>query len=191
MNFNKLVYTLLTLFILFTSCKQAPNLTAECNCKTAYLSNLETVNDVSNNFTANLPKNWKTNLYTDALQSSIYLADTTKQLTNSILLDISALKNGIVINDIFKLKIEQENLAEKLIKTEAKEIVFLGKPSYYSISIGIKNNFAYQVFELFVPINNSKSFVAKAEIYGDTNKKERLCKAITLLDKIKLTQNND
>ena len=66
-------------------------------------------------FTVDIPKNWKTNLFYDDLQSSIYTADTSKQLTKTILLDFSFIQKKISLNEIFVLKLEQEKLLEKLI----------------------------------------------------------------------------
>lgn len=172
--------------LLLTSCENSSPLKQSFSCKESFFSNLEVIKDVKNNFTVAFPASWKTKLYTDQLQSSIYSADTIKQLTNSILLDISVIETGIKINDIFKLKIEQENLNNKLIQKEAKEILLLEKPSYYVVSKGFKGKYKYQALQIFTQINTEKSLIAKAEIYGDSLVEQRFCKAITLIEKIKI-----
>jgi hypothetical protein len=172
--------------LLFFSCKQPSILKQDFNCKASFFSNLKEIKSPNGNFSVQVPSNWKINLYTDALQSSIYGADTTKQLTNSILLDLSYISNTIEINELFKLKVENENLSNKLIQKKTKELNFLNKPSYYVISIGKKGTYSYKSLQLFITTNKEKTMLVKAEIYGDSLVDERLCKAITLIEKIKI-----
>ncbi|QOD61325.1 hypothetical protein H9I45_02445 [Polaribacter haliotis] len=172
--------------LLFFSCNTKTVLQKECNCKDVFVENLEEVKDAKNLFSLEIPKNWKTNLYTDARQSSIYSADTIKDLTESLLLDINYINNSVDFSDIFKLKIEQENLSKKLIQRKAKEINFLNKPSYYTISIGKKGEFNYNVLQIFTKLDAGNSLLATAEIYGDSLVNKRICKAISLLEKIKI-----
>jgi hypothetical protein len=108
------------------------------NCKKTNIHNLEVINDVKNIFSVEFPKNWKTNLFFDENQSSIFTADTTKQLTETVLLDISFINKEINFNDSFKLQQEQESLSKNLIQTTSKEIKLLNKPTYYTISKGKK-----------------------------------------------------
>ena len=156
------------------------------NCKEVFFNDLEVIKDVKGSFSVQLPTSWKTNLYTDEVQSSIYTADTTKQLTASILLDVSHISNSIEINELFKLKIEQDNLSDKRIQKKGKVLSFLNKPSYYSVSVGKKGKYAYQLLQLFIKINKENSLVVKAEIYGNSHVNERLCSAITLIEKIEI-----
>lgn len=189
MNYSKIISQIVTLFLaslLCFSCNQKSQLKEIFNCKESFFLNLKETKDLKNNFSIELPENWKTSLYTDNIQSSIFGADTTKQLTKTILLDVNYIPNTIEINDIFKLKIEHDNLSNKLIQKETKEISFLGKPSYYAISIGKKEKYRYKLLQLFIKINKEKSLIVKAEIYGDSLVNERLCKAITLIEKIKI-----
>ena len=189
MNYNKVINKVIFVFIaslLLYSCNEQSTLKEDFNCKESFFSDLKKVKDVENNFSINLPTSWKTSVYTDEIQSSIYTADTTKQLTNAILLDVNYISNSIEINDIFKLKIEHENLSNKLIQKKAKEFTFLNKPSYYVISIGKKGKFRYKSLQIFTNLNKEQSLIVKAEIYGDSLVDERLCKAITLIEKIKI-----
>ncbi|PWG04433.1 hypothetical protein [Polaribacter aquimarinus] len=160
----------------------------ELQCKSFNFDNLELVKDVENKFSIAIPKNWKTNLYQDNLQSSIFFADTTKQLTATFLVDVSFIKNNLEINDLFKLKIEQENLKKKLIQINSKELIFLEKPTYILISKGIKSDYLYQKLQAFIKIDKNHFILAKAEVYGDSLTQNRLCKAISLIEKIKIIQ---
>lgn len=183
----KYIYLNIALLLLF-SCQNSSEISLDFDCDSENIQNLEEVKDVKNLFTLELPKTWKTNLYYDALQSSIYAADTTKQLTESLLLDITFVNKSINFDEDFKLKKEQESLSKKLIQFKTKETIVLEKPSYYTISKGIKNGFNYQICEVFMKINNQNFILAKAVTYGDSLVNERMCKAINLIEKIKINQ---
>ncbi|MGY0408936.1 MAG: hypothetical protein ACWIPJ_11415, partial [Polaribacter sp.] len=142
--------------------------------------------DVKGVYTVQFPKTWKTSLYSDEIQSSIYTADTTKQLTASILLDVNLINKKNTFNDVFKLKIEQENLSKNQIQKTSKEITFLGKPSYYTLSFGKQKEHPFQKLQLFIHLNTNNYLIATAKIFGDTLVDKRTCTAISLLKKIKL-----
>lgn len=183
----KTLYKFLIIFtLLLFSCNNIPEISADFNCKTSIFKNLETVDDVKNLFSIELPKNWKTNLYQDEVQSSIFSADTTKQLTKTVLLDVTFIQNKINLDDTFVLKQEQENLAKNLIKIKSKEMVLLDKPSFYMLFKGKKGEFNYQICNIFIKINESNFILAKTEVYGDSLINSRLCKSFTLIDNIKL-----
>ena len=184
---KKLLFLLGALLLLY-SCNSQSKISKDFKCQNFSFKNLEDVNDFKNSFTIKLPKSWKTNLYYDDVQSSVYSADTIKQLTETLLVDITLIKNNINFNDAFKLKQEQNNLSKKLIKKTSKEISLLNKPSYYTISEGKKGDFDYKVSHIFIKLNEQKFIFAKAEVYGDSLVEERLCKAYSLVETIKLTQ---
>ncbi|QTD37970.1 hypothetical protein JL193_01300 [Polaribacter batillariae] len=172
--------------LLLYSCHRRTDLQKECDCKEVFVENLEEIKDAKHLFSLQIPKDWKTNLYTDARQSSIYCADTIKELTKSLLLDVNYINTSVIFTDIFKLKIEQENLSKKHIQTKAKEITFLNKPSYYTVSIGKKGTFKYRILQIFTKLDAENSLMATAQIYGDSLVNRRICKAISLLEKIKI-----
>jgi hypothetical protein len=182
------ITVLIVASLLFISCSQQSKISKRFNCKTTSFKNLEQVIDVKNLFSINIPKTWKTNLYYDDLQSSIYTADTTKQLTESLLLDVTFINKNINFDASFKLKQEQENLSKNLIKTASEETVLLDKPSYFSISKGKKGKFEYQVCHIFIKINKQNFILAKAEVYGDSLVNKRLCNAFALIEQIKTIQ---
>jgi len=174
-------------FLISVSCTKQSQFSDEFQCKSSSLEYLETVKDARNVFSIPIPKNWNINLYEDALQSSVFAADTTKQLTESILIDVSYIKNDIQFDDVFKLKIEQENLSKNLIQKKSKEITVLGKPTYFVVSKGKKSTFSYQKLQAFIKIHQKDFILAKVEIYGDSLVENRFCKAFSLIEKIKIT----
>ena len=181
---KKLLILFVGASLLLCSCSQQSEVSKKFNCKPTNFTNLEKIEDVKNLFSLEIPKKWKTNLYYDDLQSSIYTADTTKQLTESLLLDITFINKSINFDASFKLKQEQENLSKSLIKTTSEETVLLDKPSYYTISKGKKGKFDYQVCHFFIKINEQNFILAKAEVYGDSLVNKRLCNAFALIEKI-------
>lgn len=180
-------FIFIVLIVVF-GCSKETQLGKEFQCKSSKLDNLEEVKDLRNRFSVTLPKTWKTNLYEDALQSSIFSADTTKQLTETFLIDVSFIKNELQFNDLFKLKLEQENLKNKLIQTKSRQLNILEKPSYLVISKGKKSSFIYQQLQAYIKIDTKFFILAKAEVYGDALIEERLCKAISLIERIKINQ---
>jgi hypothetical protein len=185
-TFIKYSACIITSAQLFFSCHQPSVLKEDFNCKESFFPSLEEIKDSNGNFSLQVPSNWKINRYTDAMQSSIYGADTSKQLTKAILLDVSYISSATEINELFKLKVESENLINKRIQKKTKELNFLNKPSYYVISIGKKGPYSYKSLQLFITTNKEKTMLIKAEIYGDSLVHERICKAITLIEKIKI-----
>jgi len=177
--------------LLFFSCYQPSEISAEFNCKTSAFKNLEEVKDVKNLFSIQVPKTWKTNLFYDKIQSSIYTADTTKQLTETLLLDITIINKNIKFDAAFKLRNEQENLTKNLIKIKSKETSITNKPTYYTISKGKKGIYKYQVCHFFIKINEQNFILAKAEVYGDSLVNKRFCKAFDFIEQIKINDLND
>ena len=183
-NYNYILFLIASL--LFFSCQKEFKITDDFNCETSNFNNLEVVDDVKNLFSVELPKNWKINLYQDEVQSSIFAADTTKQLTETVLLDVTYINNRINFDETFLLKQEQENLANNLIKIKSKEFIFLDKPSIYMLYKGKKEGFNYQFCNTFIKINESNFILVKTEIFGDSLVNQRSCKAFSLIENIKL-----
>ena len=174
--------------LLFFSCNNQSEISKDFDCETATLKDLEIVEDVKNLFSIQIPKNWKTNLYQDEVQSSIFTADTIKQLTETVLLDVTFIQNKINFEDAFLLQQEQENLSKGLIKVKSKELLLLEKPSIYILYKGKKGKFTYQTCHTFIKVNESNFIFAKTEIYGDSLINQRLCDSFSLIENIKIQQ---
>ena len=173
---------------LLLSCANRNQIIKDFNCKKTAHNNLEIVTDVKDLFSIELPKNWKTNLYKNEVQSSIFTADTTKQLTGTVLLDVTFIQNKINFDNAFLLKQEQEYLSKKLIKIKSKEFVIHEKTAYYMLFKGKKGEFNYQICNTFIKVNESNFILAKTEVYGDSLVNQRFCSAFSLIENIKLNQ---
>ena len=120
----------LIIIIALSSCSEKTQFTNEFNCEVAVFQNLERIEDAKKLFSVYYPDHWKTNFYYDNNQSSIFTADTTKQLKETILLDITHISNKIVFDSKFLKKFES-NLSElQLTEISANKIIFKEKPSF-------------------------------------------------------------
>lgn len=183
---SKYIFNLLLASLLFLSCQKKSAIGKDFNCETKSFKNLEIVDDVKNLFSVEIPKDWKTNLYQDEVQSSIFTADTTIQLTETVLLDVTFIQNKINFDDAFILKQEQENLSKGFIKIKSDEFLFLNKPSIYMLFKGKKGKFNYQICNTFIKVNESNFILAKTEVYGDSLVNQRFCEAFSLIENIKI-----
>ena len=183
----KITYSILIIAsLLFFSCSKQSAISKDFNCESSTFDNLEKVDDLKNLFSIELPKNWKINLYQDEVQSSIFTADSTKQLTETILLDVTFVKNKILLDEAFILQQEQVNLKKELLKIKSKEITFLEKPALLFVYKGKKGDYAYQTCHIFMKVNDQNLIFIKTEIYGDSLVNERLCSAFSLIENIKI-----
>lgn len=182
---KNLILLCISTLLLFSCGKKQSEISKDFNCRTSKYKNLEKVEDSKNLFSLELPKHWKINLYQDEVQSSIFAADTTKQLSETLLLDVTYINNKINFDDVFLLKQEQENLPKGLIRTKYKQVTFLEKPSIYIIYKGKKGKLNYQMQQTFIKVNEDNFILVKAEVYGDSLVNQRLCNAISLIESIK------
>lgn len=167
-----------------SSCNSS-ELSNDFNCNSKSYTNLTNFTDFKKNFTIKLPKKWKTNYYYDNVISSIYTADTTLSLTQSTLIDASFVLNTIALDKNFINKIKNDNLKAGLQEIKSNNIIFLKQPTYYNLSEGKKGKYSYKILNIFSK-NNTGFLHIKTEVYGDSLADERICKAIKLIEKIKL-----
>lgn len=176
-------------FLVLISCTKQTKINKQFNCKSTYHSSaLEEITDVKKEYTVTFPKNWKTNLYYDAIQSSIYGADTTKQLSKTTILDVSLIHQKINFDAQFQLLLEKENLAKNLITINTKIIDFKNKKAFFSVSIGKKNNLKLKLLDLFIKVDENRFLHSKTTIYGDSLIDQRICNTIDLIEKINIQQ---
>lgn len=180
---SKYLYFLAVL--LFISCNSSSELSKDLNCDFHSFSNLETFTDFKKNFSIKLPKKWKTNYYYDNTISSIYSADTTLNLTETILIDASFVLNPINFDDSFINKLKKDTESMNLQEVSSKKTTLFKKPCYYTISEGKKGQYKYTVFNVFTKENTGFLHI-KTEVYGDSLVDKRICKAVSLIEKIQL-----
>lgn len=175
--------------LVISSCNKKSGLSINMDCSKELFLNLETIEDVKKSFVVQFPEDWKTNLYYDESQSSIYTADTTKQLTETMLLDITSVNKKITFDSLFVKKLKNNLKQDNLEETFSKELIFHHKNAYYTKAIGTKRSFDYQIAHLFIAIDQNNYIHSKIEVYGDSLVNERMCKGLQLIEKIQYLYN--
>jgi len=169
---------------LLFACGSESRISKDLDCDSDGYPNLEKIEDFKKLYAVQYPDNWKTNLYYDKNQSSIFTADTTKQLTETMMLDITHVSNKLELDDAFILKFKKGLVNEKLVETASYEFQFKDKEAYFSRAIGKKRGFDYQVLNIFIKINTESYMTAEIRVFGDSIVNQRLCNGISLLEKI-------
>ena len=176
----------LILIIPFLSCTKKLSLQEELSCSVSSLfADTFERKDMHKNFKIDIPKTWKHQLYYDDYQSSVIMADTIKELTETFILD-AAWKNGdLQLNDSFEKSILNAN-SYPIIKSNKEQ--FRELPCYWYISKGTKNDFTYHIFNLFIKTSEENYLEFKAEIYGEELVDERLCEAIAVINSVEIIE---
>ncbi len=180
MKFKQLIkYSFAFLIIItITTCSQKSELALAFKCSNTKIeSDLKYIDDIHKNYRISYPKHWKSSLYFDEYQSDIYLADTTKSLTSTYILNISQKKGNIEFNDDLKEKLYLNSQNQQLEILAYNQFNFINSPAIYVHSKGFRNNFSYQQINILKPSINS-FFDIKIELYGDETIDNRLCEAI-------------
>jgi hypothetical protein len=171
------------IIIVLSSCSKKTQFINEFDCEVVAFQNLERIEDVKKLFSVYYPDSWKTNLYYDKNQSSIYTADTTKQLKETMLLDITHISSELVFDSNFIRKFNSNLKQQQLTEINSNKILFRDKPTFYSEAKGVKNNFRYSVLNLFIKLDEKNYIHSTIEVYGDSLRRKRICKGINLLEK--------
>jgi hypothetical protein len=177
-------YSIILLVVLLSSCATKPAFISEFNCVVESFSNLEKIEDVKKLFTVQYPDTWKTNLYYDKNQSSIFTADTTKQLKETMLLDITHISNQLKFDANFTKKFNSNLLKQQLEENSSGTLTFKDKEAYYSLATGIKRTFKYHILTLFIKLDEKNYINSTIEVFGDSLVNQRICKGINLVEKI-------
>ena len=177
---------LITLILI--SCTKQTELSKTFNCNTSKLSNTEVFSDFKQNFNVTIPTNWNTELYYDDFQSEIFTADTTKQLTETYILDAAFNYGNLEFNEDFYRETASILAASNLQKVNDGTIEFKSKPAYWYLVTGTKKGFTYNQLNLMIVLSKETYFTAYSEIYGTDNIDERICESITILNSIEFLQ---
>jgi len=175
---------LLSLFTLFISCVKQTELSKIFDCKSSKFEKHSIINDFNKNFNIPIPSTWKTSLYYNDFQSEIFTADTTKQLTESYILDVSYNVGELILNNDFIVKNDSILRTNNLQKIMAGNDNFQLKQSYWFLANGTKKGFPFHQFNIFVKLSENSYLNSYVEIYGENKIEERLCSAISIIENI-------
>ena len=181
-HFSILIIT----FLFFSSC-QKNNLKEPFECDTtSHFTNTKEFKDVLNKFKISVPKYWKTQLYYDEYQSDLYSADTTKQLSETYLIDITWHQGELNFDEEFKKNISKDLKNKGLLKmVKSGFIEFKKHDSYYNLSVGKSADLTYHYLQVYSKYKPDEYYTFTSKIYGDQYINERVCSSINLFNNIK------
>jgi len=177
--------SMLLIVMLFTSCQNS-KFEREFDCNTpAEYTQTKTFKDVLSHFEIDIPKSWKTELYYDEYQSALYSADTTKQLRETYIIDITWHQGELVLNKDFELKVEENATRNlKLIPVKSGFGDYLGHPAFYHIATGKSDDLSWHYLQIYVQHSIDEYYTFTAKIYGNEFVNERICSSFSLFNNI-------
>ena len=181
----KYIYILIATLFIFTSCENNElKEQFECDAPT-HFTNTKEYKDVLSKFYIEIPKYWKTQLYYDEFQSDLYSADTTKQLSETYLIDITWHQGELNFDKEFKSNISKNLKGKGLLKVIKSGIVkFKKHDSYYNLSTGKNSELTYHYLQIYLKYKPDEYFTFTSKIYGDRNTNERVCASISIFNNI-------
>ena len=172
--------------ILLAGC-QNNELGGQLECDTPiHFTKTKKYKDVLSKFNIKVPKYWKTKLYYDEYQSELYVADTTKQLSETYIIDITWHQGELYFNEDFKLNLSKELKNKGLLKKIKSGIIkFKKHDSYYNLSAGKDVNLTYHYLQVYLKYKPDEYYTFTSKIYGDKYINERICSSISIFNNIK------
>ena len=156
----------------------------DCNTPAEY-TQTKTYKDVLGHFEMDVPMSWKTELYYDQYQSALYSADTTKQLRETYIIDITWHQGELVLNKDFEVKVAENATRNlRLVPVKSGFGDYLGHPSYYHIATGKSDDLSWHYLEIYVQHNIDEYYTLTAKIYGSEFVNERICSSFSLFNNI-------
>ncbi len=178
------IFVLISIFLI--SCNQN-SVKNNFNCKASIqFGDTKNMVDVLKHFEIDVPKRWKTNLYFDEYQSDLNAADTTKQLTESYIVEISWHQGELIVDKNLEVTIKdllKNN--DKLTTVKSGLAEFKSHPAYYNLSQGQSGNYTYHLLQVYAKTKSDEYFNFKAKIYGDDFIDERVCAALAFFENVK------
>ncbi len=175
------------ILLLCVSCtKQSSEFQKLNNCNNSNWSvPTEKVTDFLQKFKIEYPSHWKTQLFYDQFQSDIIIADTTKQLSETYLIDFTYSKGELSINPAFQEKVNKKLIEEKQISiVDQRTGKIQEKPFYMHIGKSRKNNLDYRILRIYIDTGVDDYLQVSADVYGDANVEQRVCEIAQIMDSI-------
>ena len=184
----KNIVLFIVLMLVLLSCTQQSDLSKKFDCKVVEIKNKKEITDFNKNFKLIVPTDWKSKLYFSKNESEIFVADTLKQLTNSFIL-LTSFNSGEVIFDVnFHKKTDSVLSLNNLEIINSGDEAFQTKPTFWYVAKGFKNGFTFHQFNLTSKRTKNTYFNASVEIYGEHNINNRICEAISIIEKVEFLQ---
>ena len=181
----KQFFALLILLISMSSCqKDTINESFDCNTTTNF-ANTEEVQGILKHFKITIPSDWKSELYFDETQSRFYSADTTKQLSETYIVDVTWHQGELKFGKDFEtLVVDDLKLNQQLTPIKSGFGEFKDFKGYYNLSKGFQSGFDYHFFQIFLITATDEYFTLTTKVYGTEFVNERICSSVSLFEKI-------
>ena len=175
---------ILLLGFTFLACSSPSELEEMNGCGADLPDNLTEKTDFKKNFKLQLPSPWKTSYYYSPSTSEMFAADTTKQLTESYIVELIHQDAELELGSDLKSKIDSFNKDNNYSLVDSNELQFKNHPAAFFTLKGKKNNYDVLIFDLYVKTSEVSYFNSKIEIYGNSNIQNRLCESLAILNTI-------
>ena len=173
------------IFCLFLfACNTPSELELENGCGADLPSNTVEKTDFKKNFNIKIPKTWNTSHFYSPATSEMYVADTTKALTESYIMELVFNDGEIHLGSDLKTKIDAFNRANQYSLVDSNELLFKSHPAIFFTLRGKKNNYDVLIFDLYVKTSETTYFNSKTEVYGNANIQGRLCESLAILNTV-------
>ncbi len=181
----KYLFILIGFVLFLQSCKKN-DIRNELNClTTTNFADTKEIIGFLKHFKVKVPKNWKSELYYDETQSRFYSADTSKQLTETYIIDVTWHQGEIELNSDFKQIIENDIKQNEQLKPIKEGFgYFKDIPCYYNLAKGIHAGFTYHYLQIYLKTNVDEYYNLTSKVYGDEFIEERICESLSLFENI-------
>ncbi len=171
------------------SCQKS-DIEKELGCdSTPKMSETKETRDIKKKFKLVVPKTWETQLYYDDFKSQIYAADTTKQLTDTYILDVAWHQGELTINDALAKTVEDSlNIKERMTTVKSGFGKFKKRPSFWNLSQGKRSGRLYTFIQLYLKTESDEYFLMTTKLYGDVDVDARLCESLAMFNKVKIIE---
>lgn len=179
----KYLIILIGFLLILSSCKKNEVRNALNCATTTNFANTKEISGFLKHFKLKVPRDWKSELYYDESQSRFYSADTSKQLTDTYIIDVTWHQGEIELNDDFEQVIENDiKQNEHLTPIKNGFGSFKSYPSYYNLAVGESSGFTYHYLQIYVKTNVDEYYNLTTKVYGDDFVDERLCESLSLFE---------
>lgn len=170
--------------MLFLACNSPSELELSNGCGADLPSDVVQKTDFKKNFRIKIPENWNTSHFYSPATSEMFVADTTKVLTESYIMQLIYHDAEITMGSSLNSKIVAFNQANHYSLVDSNQLQFKNHPATFFTLHGKKNNFDVLIFDLYVKISETSYFNSKTEIYGNERIQERLCESLAILNSL-------
>lgn len=179
----KQTFFILVFLLALFSCKKNDVAGAfDCNAS-LHFSETKEMTDVLKKFKLEVPTNWNSKLYYDEFKSELYSADTTKNLSETYIVEITWHQGEVELNQALHKKVNKF-----LVETEELQTLksgfgtFKNFPAYYNLSNGKNMDFDYAYLQIYVKTKPDEYFTLTTKVFGNQFVDERVCASLGLFD---------